>query len=250
MGLFSSHSFKKTSNIKDSQNIDIAEQMLSFFIGIPVTHSSKDSLAKAKSIVQQCPTNQDVFNKIIELCGEPKTSRQRYILAEAYAISRVAFRKQAIYYLQLYLSNPPYEDAYIYSHHLVGHRESSVEEEKNIHLGHMYDNLGKAYEGEYEFEKALECYKKELELTPFWPVGYYCVACILIKQGKMNEAMQVYLNAKLSPYYEPIKYKSPSGDFYVDNVFKRVIDEHIAELQEKINRGYVYRPRKGQKKEE
>lgn len=34
------------------------------------------------------------------------------------------------------------------------------------------------------------------------------------------------------------------GDSYIEDTFKKVIDSHIAELQEKIDNGYVYKPRK------
>lgn len=55
---------------------------------------------------------QDLLDKIIELIPNPKTPKQRYVIAMAYAWSRASYRKNAIKYLELYLNNELYEDAY------------------------------------------------------------------------------------------------------------------------------------------
>jgi tetratricopeptide (TPR) repeat protein len=78
----------------------------------------------------------------------------------AYAWSKVEYRKLAIKYLKLYLKDELYEKEYKNHQHSFGDKQFSVEEEKNIHLANMYSSLGKAYEREYEFDKALYCYKK------------------------------------------------------------------------------------------
>jgi tetratricopeptide (TPR) repeat protein len=129
----------------------------------------------------------------------------------------------------------------------LGNKKFSLNEERDIHLSDMYSYLGKAYEGEYEFEKALICYQKTQSLTPFWAAPYCHICSILIKQNKLNEAMKIYLDAKNSPYYTPFKFKSPFGETYTEDSFKIVIDKHIIELRDKIERGYIYKPR-GKKK--
>lgn len=91
----------------------------------------------------QYPDRQAVLLKIIQLIGEPSTPQERYIVAKAYAWSRVKYRDKAIYYLNLYLANNIYEGAYIHKHHNF---YNTLEDEKKYHLSEMYNLLGTAYE--------------------------------------------------------------------------------------------------------
>jgi len=239
VGLFD---FVKNQNAQQNNNIDLAEKVFDTLSLSTGTVAGRDK-KQIETILKQCPTRQDVLNKVIELCGEPVIPRQRYFLAKAYALSRVEFRKQAIIHIEQYLNNPLYENAYINHHHSFADKFFSLNEEMNIHLSDMYSDLGKAYEGEYEFDKALNCYKKENELVPFWAAPYCRICSILIKQNKLADAMETYLVAKKSPYYKPLKFKI-GDDAYTEDTFKIVIDNHIIELQGEIDNGYVYKPRK------
>lgn len=231
---------------KPNSNIDLAERL---FATLSVSTGSVTGAEKrqVEAILKQCTTRQDVLNKVIELCGEPVSPRHRYLIAKAYAWSKVEYRKQAILHIEQYLNNPLYEDAYKKHHHSFATKQFNLSEEKNIHLSEMYYDLGKAYEGEYEFDRALDCYKKEQELTPFWSAPYCHICSILVKQNKLDEAMLILVAAKKSPYYKPIKYKTLLGDSYTEDTFKKVIDNQIDELQVKIDKGYVYKPRKSKK---
>jgi tetratricopeptide (TPR) repeat protein len=244
MGFFD---FFKNQEVQKSKsdNINLAEEL---FNSLGLTFSSGGSSEKKQidDILKQCETRQDVLNKVIELCGEPTKPRQRYLYAKAYAWSKVEYRKLAIKYLELYLKDELYEKEYKNHHHIFGDKQFSVEEERNIHLAAMYSSLGNAYEGEYEFDKAFNCYKKEQELAPFWPAPYCQMCAILIKKNELDEAMKLYLASKKSQYYKPFKFKSVLGETYTEDTFQKVIDSHISELQEKINKGYIYKPRKKQ----
>lgn len=242
MGLFN---FVKERFKPKNNNIDLAEKLLG---NLSLGNANDSDKKQIDAILKQCPTRQDVLNKVIELCGDPVTPRQRYIIAQAYAWSKTEFRRQAIIHIEQYLSNPLYEDAYKNHHHTFAYKQFTLNEEKNIHLSEMYSYLGKGYEGEYEFDKALLCYKKEQEFAPYWPSPYCHICEVLIKQNKLNEAMETYMLAKKSLYYKPIKYKDLIGKSCSDNTFKKVIDGHIIDLQEKIDTGYVYKPRKNKGK--
>lgn len=173
-----------------------------------------------------------------------KNSKEKYFTALKYFNPKPDERNLAIKHIQEYLNGSPYEEAYKNTHHLVANKPSSLDQEKDIHIAEMYKQLGKVYEAEYELDKALECYKKTRELVPFF-VWTYCYICsILVKQNKLNEANNVYLEAKKSKYYKPIKYKDIFGESHIENTFKTVIDNKILELQQKIEKGYVYKPRK------
>lgn len=237
MGLFGFLNKEKFKN-----NEDLAEELFAE-ISLVIGGENKRS-RQVEDIMKKCETRQDVLNKIIDLVGEPSTPRGRYLLANAYAWSKVELRKQSIKYIELYLNNPLYEEAYKGHHHSSGDKDFSVDEEKNIHISHMYSYLGKAYEGEYEFDKALECYKKEQELAPYWAHPYCHICSILIKQNNLDEAMAMYLSAKKSPYYKIIEYKDMFGEVHKDDTFVSVIDSQIIDLQKKMDKGYVYKPRK------
>lgn len=238
MGLFD---FVKEQLMPQNNNIDLAEKL---FSTLSIGSTSVSNNKQIRAILKQCPTRQDILNKVIELCGNPITPRQRYILAKAYSWSKSEFRRQAILYIEQYLSNPLYNDAYKNLHHSSAGKQFTLDEEKNIHISEMYSYLGKAYEGEYEFDKALVCFKKEQELAPFWPSPYCHICDVLVKQNKLNEAMKTYISARKSPYYKPIKYKDLLGTSHTDDTFKKVIEAKIIELQEKLDKGYVYKPRK------
>jgi tetratricopeptide (TPR) repeat protein len=171
-------------NFLQNSNIDLAEKLFATLL-LSNRNASEKEKREIEKILKQCPTRQDLLNKVIELCGTPITPRQRYLIAKAYAWSKAEYRKQAIVHIEHYLNNPLYEGAYTGHHHMHGNRMFTLDEEKNIHLADMYSYLGKAYEGEYEFNKALVCYKKEQELVPFWAAPYCRIASVLIKQNML-----------------------------------------------------------------
>lgn len=228
-------------NIKS--NPDLALKLFqTLSVGYSLTPTEQ---RKIDSILKTCTCRQDILNKVIELCGEPTTPKQRYIYAMAYSWSNKEYRKLAIYYLEKYLGNPLYDDVYRDCHHLLAGKQFSLAEEKNIHLGNMYLELGKVYESEYEFDKALNCYQKGKELTPFWAFPICNIANILIKQNKLSDALLLVIESKNTKYYLPIKFKTElSNKIYVDDTFKKVIDNKLKDIEEKMENGYVYKPRK------
>lgn len=223
-----------------SDDIELAHNLFrSLGVGYSFTPSEQRKIDK---ITKSCSSRQDVLNEVIRLCGEPNTPRQRYLLAKAYSWSTAAYRSKAIYYIKLYLNNPLYEDDYIQLTPWMssGHKVSP----KNHHLTYMYSDLGKAYEGEYDFENAYPAYYKCLELTPYYEFIYCRIAGILVKQNRLVDAKKFLKDAMKSKYYSPSRYKNVLGNLVVDDSFKTVIDSQFIEIQDKIDRGYIYRPRK------
>lgn len=183
------------------------------------------------------PERQEVLLKIIELIGEPKTPKERFIVAKAYAWSRANYRTQAIKYLELYLNDDLYEDEYSKTHHNIYGRTPSLEEEKNIHIADILQYLGKAYEGEYEFEKALKCYEKENELIYFWPHSYANLVNIYTKMNMLDKAFTICKQAKKSPFYKKTRYKDELLDeYFTDDTFKSVINDLYKDTKEKIEK--------------
>ena len=234
MGIFS---FFSNAEKKKTANIDLAESLLAAG-SLPA--GEKTNNKKIDKILKQCTTRQSVLDKVIELCGEPETPRQRYIIAAACMRSKSENRENAIKAIELYLANLPYEEIFKNEHRFWGSKAFSPEEEKKIHLADMYAHLGKEYESIYSFNKALSCYKKESDLTPFYPAPYCRTSSVHVKKNQLTEAMNVLLSAKKTRYYKPITYKTPAGDIVTEDTFKTMIDSHIQDLEKKIEKGYVY----------
>lgn len=225
---------------RKSADIDLAEILLS----LSARPSAANPDKRIAKILNRCPTRQSILDKVKELCGEPETSRQRYICAVADTRSKLESREKAIKSLELYLAGQPYDEAYKNIHHFRGSKAYTLEEEKRIHLAGMYCNLGKAYEVEHSLKQALISYSKELELTPFDPSAYCRVSSVHVKRNQLTSALNILINAKKSPYYKPIKYQTPSGETINEDTFKKIIDKHILDIEKKQENGYIYTPKK------
>jgi tetratricopeptide (TPR) repeat protein len=187
------------------------------------------------------PERQQVLLKIIELIGDPTTPKQRFIVAKAYAWSRAGYRDKAIYYLKLYLNNPLYKEAYI---HIKFNVDDTPEKSKLHHLSEMYGYLGKAYMGEYDFDNALSVYEYMIGKFPEDPPAYMGKCEALIKKNELTKCYNWLLDCKKLPYY---KLNKQYGKTEEENWFHFTINRLLKDVEEKINKGYVYRPRKNKK---
>lgn len=198
--------------------------------------------ARVMDIFNSCNSRQEVLNKIIELCSPGDTPEKRFLIAKAYAWSTAPYRKQAIKAIHEYLNNGLYEEEYINSHHYfpwIG----QVDEEK-FHISEMRFELGKAYEGEYMFLEAFNEYSSANKLIPY-VYAYISAACnILIKMNDLNAALTYCEEFKKSPYYRLMKYSTPDGEEHFNSDFYDGINKKLEDIKEKINNGYVYKPRK------
>jgi len=210
-------------------NVDLAYAL---FMSLSVGGSSKYFKYKeqVENILSIIKDRQEVLLKVIELAGSPNTPKQRRIIAEAYAWSRSQYRKEAIKYIELYLNSELYYEYIPGAHITSDYREATKQDVENAHKVEMLMYLGKAYEGEYDFDKALECFTKQAEIIPYWASIYCNIAKILTKQNKLNEAVQVLEKAKIIER--------------MDETNIKVLDSRIYELKQKIKKGYVYKPRK------
>jgi tetratricopeptide (TPR) repeat protein len=196
---------------------------------------------KAKQIAEKAKGRHEVLDKIIELCQNIEHPKSYYLIGMAYVWKGAKFRREAIYYLEKYLNTPIEIEESYYS------REGKLVDgyTTGIQISHVYKDLGKCYEGEYEFEKALESYQKAAKLDPSIPSAYVFIAQVLVKMNKLDKAIEVIQKAKNSRYYAPIKTISQfDGKIYYDDTFKIVIDNYLEDLKIKKEKGYVYRPRK------
>lgn len=231
------------SNLFKVDNTELAYQLFETqMLGGNVNKKYKYSVNK---VLKECtpkgdlyPERQQVLLKIIDLIGDPKTPKERFIVAKTYAWSRAEYRNDAIQYLELYLNNPLYKEAYINNVY------DTPEKNKLHHLSEMYGYLGKAYIGEYDFDKALSTYEYMINIFPENPSAYMGKCETLIKQNELSKCYDWLLNCKKLPYY---KLNKQNGKTEEENWFHFTINRLIKDVKEKIDKGYIYRPRKNKK---
>ena len=231
------------SNLFKVDNTELAYQLFETqMLGGNVNKKYKYSVNK---VLKECtpkgdlyPERQQVLLKIIDLIGDPKTPKERFIVAKTYAWSRAEYRNDAIQYLELYLNNPLYKEAYINNVY------DTPEKNKLHHLSEMYGYLGKAYIGEYDFDKALSTYEYMINIFPENPSAYMGKCETLIKQNELSKCYDWLLNCKKLPYY---KLNKQNGKTEEENWFHFTINRLIKDVKKKIDKGYIYRPRKNKK---
>ncbi len=225
---------------KAERNLDRAEDLLKVLLRPQDPPKSRE----VEKDLKEYPSRQARIDRIIELCGEPQTPRQRYIRAMAISLEKSDDRTRAIGAFVKYLAGEAYEGAWLHAKHTLGNKIFSPEEEKKIHLAEMYAHLGALYSSRGDFKQAFACALKEMDLTPFYP-GPYCRASDLcVKKNQLPEAMNILVHAKKTDFYRPIKYRDGAGETVIEDTFRRVIDRHTEELKKKIDRGYEYNPKK------
>jgi len=220
MGIFS----KLVSKVKPETNVDIALQLFESQ-GIGGTIGTR-----AKAIISDCQSRQDVLLRAIELCGpNPIDAKSLYVVSHCYVWLGAKYRPQAIEYLEKYIaagaswSGTPRDviDMGGYSVDQLSSNRASV-----------YHYLGKAYEGEYMFEKAENAYREAESLCPDFATYSVCVANTFVKRNDLERA-KAYLNSKKQTIY----YKNNVDDY------KTLLNAALNDINSKIEKGYVYKPR-------
>lgn len=127
----------------------------------------------------------DYYLFIAKLCGRPITARARYVIAMAYSWNSVIYSKEAIKYLELYLSKPLYKEM------CVSNGIYSTKERTNLHLADMYCYLGNAYQHEGFYDKAKKSFQNSIQYTPNYIRGYLKLAELYICQKDYKSAIEL-----------------------------------------------------------
>lgn len=238
---FITNCYDKISNKSMTYNNEDIAQAL--FDSLNVGHNIPNSLTNIiNQILDNCKTRQDILNKIIELTIDANTPHKRYLLAMANIYSGAKYRQNAIHYINLYLNNLLYEDAWKHIHHDIN---NTLQIEKNIHISQMYLYLGKAYEGEYQFPEAFNAYKTAIKFDPTSPIAVIDSSNVMVKMNQLNEALAFLESFTNSPHYINMNKKiTLDGKTHYDDWYKTSIDNAISNVKDKIKSDYRYRPRK------
>lgn len=99
----------------------------------------------------------------------------------------------------------------------------------------VYDSLGKLYERDHRFKKAIDMYKKALEFAPQFPGSYIDISRCLLKQNDLDSAILFLKNVKSTQYYI-----NPEEFSHFDTCIDRNLEKYI----DKKNKGYIFKPKK------
>lgn len=174
------------------------------------------------------PERYKIFARVLE--EAKKYNDPLHFLACAYAChySKAEYRKQAIYYFEKYLENPI---------------PCSV---PGFNIVQVYQDIGKDYEGEYDFKSAEKYYILAIQNND---MRYYSS---VTQQWSLlpEESMLGRLYLKISTQKALDYWKSlMKNDFYINgdptlSGYRRSVDVEYKKALEKHEKGYVYKPRK------
>lgn len=212
-------------------NIDKAELALQLFehlfLGTEKDYSAqlrpyvKDFLQKNDSRISQ-------LNAIGRLCMPYDTPKKMYIASQAYIWAGATGRAELIKILPKYIEQGAKWEGSVGGMVTIDFATNRKIPRHKLELADLYNNLGKAYEGEYMLEDACNTYKEAIKTLP--SCSYYInLAKCLVKLGRFDEALHELETFKLSEYCS--KEQLPH------------LSEVIADITSKKERGYKYRPR-------
>ncbi len=227
---------KFLNKLKETYNIELAYKLFNY--------NTDGKYGKVvKRYIEKYTDRQDIFLKSIDLITDIDTPKSRYIRAKAYLWSRYPFKLKGIEYANEYITKELCSSLYM-DIFVPKNVEQSEVTKKDIHISLILHEMGLIYESEYDFEKALECYNKQINLTPFFASSYIDKAKVLIKMDRIQEALNLLKSARLSKYYKP--YSTKIYDWEEEQLnddFKTSIELCIVDIEKKINKGYKYRAR-------
>lgn len=180
------------------------------------------------SLLVSCKTKSEKLSIIAELCKPAETNEELYFISKAYVWAGADYRSEAIEYLKKYIAAGA-----ICDETPEGIREMNgiSYDLKSMSVASVYTDLGNCFANEYEFDKAIECYQEAYSLVPYISSNAVKISEMYVKKNELVRALD---------YLETIK----SSIYYKLEIYSSVIDKCITDVQKKIEKGYVYKPRK------
>lgn len=217
MGLF--------NKIKVNQNIELALQICNYYQGGVV---SPPYTYKVQRLIKKCGSKKDCLMAAINLCGNPITPKQLYIVSTCYVLAGASYRPQAIEFLNKYINVGAVWEGTPRSNITI---DGYTINQLKINKASVYCDLGKAYEGEYQFDNALISYSNSLKCDPSYTPAISYSADIYVKKNLIDSGLNFLKSYRNSPFKD----------------VRLIASEKTKELKDKKSKGYVYRPRKRKK---
>lgn len=207
-------------------NEDLAAALF-FTLGESVPYHSS-LLDEADRLRNEIKDREAILLKIVELCGEPTTPKQLYLIEKAYSWLGKKYYNKVIQYAGEYL-------------HTEGWSElpSRTKEENGISIHYaavqrasVLIDLAKAQEEAGKLESALFNFMEAYQLEPYSAMDAIKAADVIAKLHGREEALLFLVQQKKSKYYDSIKYTDSQGTVRHNNVFRELLDAHILKLRE------------------
>lgn len=172
-------------------------------------------------ILEECNHDRmSILKKEVTLCKGVDTTIAYCILSNAYVFMGAAYRREAILYLKKYLSNPDWIPC--------------QEKDRPRYIASRWHYLGEAYEGEHRFNEAIYAFDQQRHLEPNMPAAYVSIAKVMKKMNQLTTAIQFLKAVKKTSYYQNPAFGS---------CFNTTVDSYLSDFENKLARGYVYKPR-------
>lgn len=178
--------------------------------------------------IKSLVNNKQKGQEIISLLSKNDTQAAHYYKARAYQLLGAKFRQDQIDSCNTLIKS-----------------NFDLDEHESIYILNL---LAEAYEGEYLFDEAINTYEKLLKKHKGYSPAQVKIAYIMVKQNRLDDAI-AYLKTilkelKSKPYYytDPLTKKKTVHYNYKKDL--TLFAAHIKELEEKKEKGYVYKPRK------
>jgi tetratricopeptide (TPR) repeat protein len=214
----------QTDNKKDSE----LAAALFYLLGEPVPHDPKRE-REAGQIWDSTDNREQLLLKIIELCGDPTEPMELYLCEKAYSWLGKNYCRQTIQFAKLYLESDGWDA-------LSGKTEMvegiQVDHGDSRRAGVLVD-LAKAQEELGALRESYSNYLQAYELVPYNAMIVIKAAEVLFRFRGRTEALNFLLQQRSSPYYEPIKYRDPTGKIMRNEVFKELLESYILKIQKK-----------------
>lgn len=208
-------------------NSDLAAALFST-LGAAIPH---DSLleAQARKLSSTIANNKKRLLEVVELCGNPITPKQLYLVAKAYSWLGANYHKETIRYSSQYLQSGGWKDL---PHNVVTENGIAINQ-TSAYRASVFLDLAQAQEGEGAFEDALLNYMEAYHLEPYNAMYAVKAADVIAKSRSREEAVRFLQNQKSSAYYLPTKYIDPQGNHCRNDTFRQILDSHMLKLQKK-----------------
>lgn len=199
-------------------------QVVSFF---GMGGVAKDYQRQVSSFFEKNGANRiKTLSSAAALINTPSTTKELYAVSKAYVWAGAKYRKEAIKYLKEYIKAGAYWEGLSNSYY---YEPSGINiSQADVHRSFVFTDLGDALEGEYEFDEAIEAFQDAINLAPHMIHNYIKQSGVYAKVGKIEEGISVLKRSKK---------QVPKSDI-------ELVNGKIADLADKLARGYVYKPRK------
>lgn len=210
----------------EQSDTDLAAALF-FLLGEQIPHDTKLE-AQASALKKQFSDTKQAILKVVELCGEPHTAQQFYLCAKAYSWLGRQYDSMTVKFADSYLSSSGW-DALPSG---IKTADGVTIDLFNRNRAGVLMDLGGAYAGLEDYEKACSSYLQAYELEPYHVMYAIEAANALIRLGRVAEARNLLLLQKRSPYYKPTKYRDELGNVKYNYFFRESLDRQI----ERVNR--------------